>query len=101
MQQSLQETLRATDRKHANELKVKTAVAHLRATARDIAHALFGVNIETAEVVVMQDQFEKVLYGFVNSQDSASSAATYVSPDQTRARITAASVAAGDDAKEH
>lgn len=86
--------LNAADRNADYEVKVKQTIGHLRRTARDIAATLHGVHDETAEVVTLQDHFEKSLSVFVQAMRSPAQAIGYVAPDTLRGKLTAQSVAA-------
>jgi hypothetical protein len=78
----------------ALEVKKMQTVGHLRFTARDIAGVMFNVNSETAEVVALQNAFERALNNFVEAMRSPAAAIGYTAPDSTRAYLTAKGVAA-------
>lgn len=89
MTESIRPVLQAADRSLALDIKRRATVGALRAFARDAAGNLFGVNIETAEVVTLQDQLEAALGSFCEAMRSPTAAAVYTSPDLVRAKITA------------
>lgn len=86
---SIRPALEAADKALDLELQRRATIGHLRHTAREIAKNLFGIQVETGEVVTLQDQFEKVLNAFIQSQASPTMAHAYVAPEAVRARIDA------------
>lgn len=88
------EVLSRTSRKLNLDVAKMATVGHLRRTARDIALNLFGVQTETAEVVALQNAFERSLNAFCEATSSPSAAAAYVAPDTARALQAAQSNAA-------
>ncbi len=97
---SINPALEAADRALSLEIKKRTTIGHLRAVARDIAGNLYGITIETGEVVVLQDRFEAVLNEFMNAMRAPGASIAYITPDALRARITAQSSAEKIEYKE-
>lgn len=89
--------LQAADRGLELEVKKMTTVGHLRRTARDIASNLFGVTDESAEVVALQNSFEKCLNSYVESMRTPTNALSYVAPDAVRALLVSQSPASTAD----
>lgn len=79
------------------EIKRVQTVGHLRRTARDISSVLFGVSDETAEVVALQNAFERALTAYCEAMRSPAGALSYTAPDAVRALLTARGVAAQAD----
>lgn len=90
---NLRPVMQSAERALALEVNQRATIGHLRATARDIASRLYGVTIETGEVVALQDRFEAALREFCKAMMSPVAATAYTAPDATRAKITAMAVA--------
>ncbi len=90
----IRDLLARTDRVTSLTVGKIQTIGHLRRTARDIASNLFGIHTETAEVVALQNEFERALNRFCEANASPSAALAYISPDAARAQQVAQSLAA-------
>lgn len=85
--------LRGADAREALSINQRHTVGHLRATAREIAKNLYGIQIETGEVVALQDAFEKALMQFCIAQSDPAVAAEYIAPVAARLKVEERAVA--------
>ena len=90
---SIRPALASADRALDLEIAQRNTIAHLRATAREIGKNLYSLQIETGEIVALQDAFEKALMQFCTAMRDPTVATAYVAPTATRLKIEAAAVA--------
>lgn len=73
------------------EIQRRAATGLLRHTARQIAQTIFGISVETVEVVQFQDHLEIALVSFIAAQESPEAGIKYISPPTVAANQAAQS----------